>query len=261
MLAHVLCRSVLATLAIGLLATAGTASAQGTPDPKAGAFGGASYGVVPTAPVAVAPTVTPPAPGPTEPAAPPPALTYEPTPPTTVTREQSIYEQWGIAVALGGGPEGFASPNNTGTHTGGGWNVRAAIGTKSLLGFEAAYFGSAQSIDALGLSSNAILVGNGMQGSLRLNLTRQYDVGLLLLGGVAWRHYDLTNTSTTSADVQASDNVLEIPVGIGLQYPYRGLLFDVRADYRFTQYGNMMAAASNSDMNRWGVQGGIGYQF
>ncbi len=263
MLVHVFCRSALATLAIGLLATAGTAFAQGTPDPKAGAFGGAAYGGSPAAaPTAVAPAATPPvAAAPAEQVAPVPTVFQEAPPPIAVTRERSIYERWGIAVALGGGPEGFASPSNTGTHTGGGWNVRAAIGTKSLLGFEASYFGSAQSIDALGLSNNAILVGNGMQGSLRLNLTREYDVGLLLLGGVAWRHYDLTNTSTASADVQSSDNVLEIPVGVGLQYPYRGLLFDVRADYRFTQYGNMMAAASTSDMNRWGVQGGIGYQF
>lgn len=269
MLAHILCRSALATLAIGLLATAGTASAQGTPASKGGAFGGASYGdttavapVAAPAPTAVAPAPTPPvATAPAEQAAPAPATTFEPPPPITVARERSIYDRLGIAVALGGGPEGFTSPDNTGTHTGGGWNVRATVGTKSLLGFEASYFGSAQSIDALGLSSNAILVGNGLQGSLRLNLTRQYEVGLLLLGGMAWRHYDLTNTTTSSADVQSADDVLEIPVGVGLQYPYRGLLFDVRADYRFTQYGNMMAAASNSDMNRWGVQGNIGFQF
>lgn len=268
MLAHVLSRSALATLAAGLLAAAGTASAQGTPDPKAGAFGGASYGgataaaPVAPAPAAVEPVAPPPvAAVPAEPAAPAPTLTFEPPAPIAVAHERSIYDRLGIAVALGGGPEGFASPSNTGTHTGGGWNVRATVGTKSLLGFEASYFGSAQSIDALGLSNNAILVGNGLQGSVRLNLTRQYDVGLLLLGGMAWRHYDLTNTSTSSADVQSADDVLEIPVGVGLQYPYRGLLFDVRADYRFTQYGNMMAAASNSDMNRWGVQGNIGYQF
>jgi hypothetical protein len=262
MLAHVLCRSALTTLAMGLLAT-GTAFAQASPDPKAGAFGGATYGgaaVAPVAPepVAVAPTAEPPvAPAPVEQVA---ALPEAP-PPIPVARERSIYDRLGLAIALGGGPEGFASQTNTGTHTGGGWNVRATVGTKSLLGFEASYIGSAQSIDALGLSNNAILVGNGLQGSLRLNLTRDYDVGLLLLGGMAWRRYDVTNTNTSSADLQPSDDVLEIPVGVGVQYPYRGLLFDVRADYRFTQYGNMMAAASSSDMNRWGVQGNIGYRF
>lgn len=267
MLAHMLCRSAIATLAIGLLATVGTAAAQGTPDPKAGAFGGASYGG-PIAAPAIPPPATPPvvAPVPAAEVTPAPAPTYEAPPPKVVTREPSIrepsiYERWGIAVALGGGPEGFVSRTNTGTHTGGGWDVRATIGTKSLFGFEASYIGSAQSIDALGLSSNAVLVGNGVQGALRLNLTGQSDLGVFLLGGMAWRHYDLTNTDTTTADVQASDDVLEVPVGIGVQYAYRRILFDARADYRFTQYGNMMATASSSDMNRWGVQGNIGYQF
>lgn len=266
MLAHVFCRSALATLAIGLIGAVGTAAAQGTPGPKTGAYGGAAYGgATYGAPAAV----TPPAAAPAAPIAAPaaqaapaaPAATFEAPAPAVVEHQPSLYERWGIAVALGGGVEGFASPNNTGTHTGGGWNVRATIGTKSLFGFEASYFGSAQPIDALGLSSNAVLLGNGLQGSLRLNLTPQYDVGVFLLGGMAWRRYDLTNTNTTSADVLSSDDVLEFPIGAGLQYVYRGLLFDARADYRFTQYGNMMVTASNSDMNRWGVQGNIGYQF
>lgn len=260
MLAQTLYRSAFA-LAIGLLATAGTASAQ-TPDAKPGAFGGATYGSPAAPPTAAASPVAPPAAEPVveaPPPAPPPA--YEAPAPAVVAHQPSFYERWGIAVALGGGPEGFASPDNTGTHTGGGWAVRATMGTKSLFGFEASYFGSAQSIDALGLSNNAILVGNGLQGSLRVNLTSQYDVGVFLLGGLAWRRYDLTNTNTSSADVLSSDDVMEIPIGAGLQYVYRGLLLDARADYRFTQYGNMMVTASNSDMNRWGVQGNIGYQF
>ncbi|HET7503026.1 MAG TPA: hypothetical protein VFK02_18525 [Kofleriaceae bacterium] len=252
--------SALSALAVGLLAAAGTAAAQGTPDPKTGAFGGATYGGVTAAPAA--PPAAPPVAAPVVEAAPvPPAPTFEAPPPMEVVSQPSIYDRWGIAVSLGGGPEGFASPDNTGTHTGGGWNVRATIGTKSLLGFEASYFGSAQSIDALGLDPNAILVGNGLQGSLRLNLTRQYDVGLFLLGGMAWRHYGLSNVDTNTSDVTDSDNVLEVPIGAGVQYVVRGFLLDARADYRFTRYANMMATASNGDMSRWGVQGNIGYQF
>lgn len=264
MLAHILCRSALATLALGLIATTGIAAAQANPDPKQGAFGGASYGGVVTAPVAP-PVVTPPAAPPAAPAA-VEVAPVEPVAAPAITapmeaRQPSLYERWGIVVALGGGVEGFASADNTKTQTGGGWNVRATIGTKSLFGFEASYFGSAQSIDALGLSDNAVLVGNGVQGSLRLNLTPQYDVGVFLLGGLAWRHYDLANTNTTTADVRSSDDVMEVPVGAGVQYVYRRMLFDVRGDYRFTRYSNMMVTASSSDMNRWGVQGNIGYQF
>lgn len=261
MLALILRRSAFSTFAAGLLAVAGTAAAQGNPDPKTGAYGGATYGGVTATSPAAAPLPAP-APTPAAEVAPAePALAYEAPPPIVVAPQPSFYDRWGIAVTLGGGPEGFASADNTGTHTGGGWNLRATMGTKSLLGFEASYIGSAQSIDALGLDPSAILVGNGLQGALRLNLTPNYDVGLFLLGGVAWRHYDLTNASTNTSDVTDSDDVLEIPIGPGVQYVYRGFLLDARVDYRFTQYGNMMATASNSDMNRWGIQGNIGYQF
>jgi hypothetical protein len=167
-------------------------------------------------------------------------------------------------MSLGGGVEGFTNSSATGTSVGGNWNVRAAIGTERVLGFEASYIGSAQEIDALGLDSDALLVGNGAQAALRANLTTGYDIGVFLLGGVAWRHYAVTNEDFNTSDIRDDDDVLEVPVGAGLDYAYRGFLFDARAEYRFTSYGDLMAAravTSNEEMNRWGIQANIGYQF
>ncbi|HEY5949142.1 MAG TPA: hypothetical protein VIV40_26800 [Kofleriaceae bacterium] len=166
-------------------------------------------------------------------------------------------------MALGGGVEGFTHERDTGTDPGGGWNVRAVLGTKTMFGLEGSYIGSAQRIDAIGLDNNAVLVGNGAQGALRFNATPQYDIGVLLIGGLAWRHYNLANESFNTSDVQNNDNVLEFPIGAGLQYDYFGMLLDARVEYRFTNYGDMMgpAASSGSGMDRWGVQANAGYRF
>ena len=260
MLVKTVSRYALAAAAVGLVATAGTSSAQKSPTGSGSgsavggaAYGGATYGAKPTPAPAPVTEATPPEPA----AEPAPAPQYETPPPT----EEAFYKRLGIAMALGGGVEGFESPSHTGTHTGGGWTVRATFGTRSILGFEASYIGSAQEINMFGLDHNAVLVGNGAQASLRLNLTPQYDFGVFLLGGAAWRHYSLSNTAIATADVRNHDDVLEIPFGLGISYTYEGLLLDARGDYRLTEYSNMFAGASNSDMNRWSVQGNIGYQF
>jgi len=166
-------------------------------------------------------------------------------------------------MALGLGVEDFIHEDETGTDPGGGWNVRAVLGTRTMFGFEGSYIGSAQRIDAIGLENGAVLAGNGAQAALRFNATPQYDFGLLLIGGVAWRHYNLTNESFNTSDVQDNDDVLEFPIGTGVQYDFKGMLFDARVEYRFTNYGDMMGptASSGSAMDRWGVQTSAGYRF
>ena len=48
------------------------------------------------------------------------------------------------------------------TGTAGSWDARFQSGTRCYLGFEAAYLGSAQSIDAIGLDQDATLLSNGV---------------------------------------------------------------------------------------------------
>lgn len=255
-------RAALVALVIGLF-TAGTAAAGGGRGAYGGAsYGGATYGAVtaPT-PVAAPPVAEPAATPAVEQAEIPVAEPYEAPSTVEIGPRASFYERWGLSLAAAGGPEAFASRGNTGTDIGGGWAVRASFGSKKLIGIEAAYIGSAQSISATGMANNAVLVGSGVQGNLRLNMGPQLAIAPFLYAGAAWRHYSLTNSDPNTSAVRSTDNVAEFPIGAGLQYVYRGLLLDARLDYRFTQNGNMMPAASNMDMNRWAIQGGVGYQF
>ena len=175
---------------------------------------------------------------------------------------KSFIERWGLGLALGGGVEGFTEDSETGTDPGGNWTVRATLGTKQYIAFEGSYIGSAQSIDALGLDTNAILVGNGIQGAVRLNLLTGYRIDPFVFGGVAWRHYDLTNQAFNTSAVNGSDDVAELPLGVGVQYATAGVLLDARGEYRFASEGNMFDRPGfNQNMDRWGVQGNIGYEF
>jgi hypothetical protein len=189
---------------------------------------------------------------------------YEPVPASANT----TFEDIGASISAGGGVEGFTSDSmRRTTSDGGDWGVRAAIGTRSFVGFEAAYIGSAQAIDTLGLDNNAVLVGNGAQGAVRLNATTNMEVQPFLFAGLAWRHYKLTNADFNTSDVSDSDDVLEIPMGVGLAYKYRGLLLDARGEFRAATGEDLMPSLNSTDpndkasMHRWGVNANLGYEF
>lgn len=266
-------RSVL----LGLVAIAGPAAAQGTSpddapptsDPTTPMPAPAPPMPAPTPPVNVDIDVTTPmAPTPMAPA-PAPAPTYQSTtyvaPTYTNERRDSTLERYGIGVALGGGVEGFTSGTmRDATNDGGGWNVRLALGTRSMIGAEVAYVGSAQSIDALGLDSSALLVSNGAEANLRFNLTQDSNLQPFAIAGVGWRRYDLTNEDFNTSDVNSNDDVLEVPVGAGLAWKYRGLLFDARGVFTIADQADLIPTNDGQDtaeMHRWGVNANLGYVF
>lgn len=186
-------------------------------------------------------------------------------PPVVVEEEEDTLERYGIMIALGGGVSGFTDDTmRDTTNDGGAWGVRLGIGTRSPIAFEAEYFGSAQQIDALGLENDAVLVGNGVQGVARVNLL-DMNIQPFLFGGVAWRHYNLSDEGINTSAVNDTDDVLEIPMGGGIGLKYRGFLFDARGEYRYVTEENLMPSSNDlgdqAKLHRWGVTGNIGYAF
>lgn len=223
------------------------------------------------APVETCPPAAQAEPMPQEPAQPMTQPSYEPQPvaPTPEQAAMGWADRYGVEVALGGGVEGFtgdAAQNFT--DVGGGWNVKLGIGNTQVLGFEALYFGSAQGINALGLDDSAILVGNGIQGNVRVNFMSDYTIRPFGYAGAAWRHYNLSNTDFNTSDISDSDDVLEIPLGGGIAATYRGFLFDARGEFRIAAAGDdlMPNLTPNLDndaagLDRWGFNANVGYQF
>jgi hypothetical protein len=198
---------------------------------------------------------------------PEPQPTYTPPPHMRhyIAEERPWYETLGYGIAITGGVDDFVGNDaHSMTSVGGDWGVRLTAGTNSYLAGELSYIGSAQSIDALGLDSSAVLVGNGAQGALRLNLTRMASyVQPFVYGGAAWRHYDITNESFNTSDVANHDDVFEVPVGVGVAGYVLGFMGDVRAEYRGAWGNDLIPNTSSSDtvigdLDRWAVTASLG---
>jgi hypothetical protein len=169
----------------------------------------------------------------------------------------------GAAVLIGGGFENFTNDNLHGMTGGGGsWNARAVVGTRQYVGLEAAYVGTAHSINTLGLS-NANLVSNGLEGAFRLNVPMVQGESLFVpfgFVGLGWQHYSVTNSNINMSDIADKDDVMTLPVGGGFEYAYRMFIADARFTYRETYYNDLMRT-SGGKLNNWGVGGQVGVAF
>ncbi len=77
----------------------------------------------------------------------------------------------GIQVTGGGSVTDFTERYaRSFTNVGGGWNVRVGFLTRFLISGEIQYIGTAQRINAVGLDNNAVLLSNGAEFNLRLNI-------------------------------------------------------------------------------------------
>jgi hypothetical protein len=192
----------------------------------------------PTDPTPV--TTPPPAPPPTPPIVITPPAEPEPVAvdpaPVTVTPviEQPIYvDRVGVGLTVGAGVSTFMDADTRDfTQPGAGWAARLSIGTREILGLELGYTGTAQEIDALGLDNDAVLVSNGVDAAVRLNLGAETAVQPFLFGGLGWRHYNVTNVDTNTSSINEEDDVLEFPVGAGLGFRAGGLNMELRTTFR-----------------------------
>ena len=160
---------------------------------------------------------------------------YEPVPPPAPAHHKDTPpSQLGIEALVGGGAVGFidTAVRNT-VNTGGAWDARMVFGSRLPIAIEGAYVGSAQTIDVLGLTSNSRLIGNGVEGDLRLNFTN-YKVQPYIFGGAGWTRYQISNNNTiNTSSVLSSDDVGTVPLGAGISIrPSKVFLIDLRGTYR-----------------------------
>jgi hypothetical protein len=170
----------------------------------------------------------------------------------------------GAGVLVGGGFEDFTNSNlRSMTGGGGAWNARVLAGTRQFVGVEAAYVGAARGVDALGVQSNAVLVSNGVEGAVRLNVPVVLRSRQLLepfgFVGLGWQRYQVTNTNTNTSSLANNDDIMSMPVGGGLEYAIGRFMADARFTYRSTYYNDLMRFGGN--VNNWGVSTQVGVSF
>jgi hypothetical protein len=201
-------------------------------------------------------------------------LTVEPEPSVPIERSFSINQtpeqppgllrDLGVGLSAGVGFVTFLDDGATAvTEPGAGWDVRLALGTRKPVALEAAYVGSVQEIDALGLDSDAVLVSNGAEANLRIALTRDRPLTPYLLAGVGWARYSIANTEVNTSNLADDDDVIQVPVGVGVSFTSGPVLVDVRTLIRSTLDEQLMAPTADGeevDLHSWSLAIRAGWQ-
>lgn len=192
---------------------------------------------------------------------PAPAATYEDD------DDDNLLTPFGMAISVGGGVNDFVDNDIDGlTDMGGSWDARIIAGTRSYVGLEAAYIGTAQDVDALGLDNDAVLISNGAEGLLRVNVGT-YMIQPFIFGGAAWQHYSIANEDFNTSSINDDDDVFSLPFGAGLggRIGNSGLLLDARFTYRPTFEEDLLQPGTGNeteeDLDNWNVSARIGYEF
>jgi hypothetical protein len=176
----------------------------------------------------------------------------------------------GAMLSVGGGVTNFTEDGPQAvTNPGAAWNVRATLGSRSLIGLEAAYTGSLQDLEALGLDNSAMLASNGVEGDLRINAPVTIGDGLISpygFGGLGYKRYSLAfENDSTSSQISDHDDVMVVPFGVGLAAGIAGVTLDTRATYRQTFFtelvGDSQSSFDSTALNAWEVGAGLGFEF
>ena len=166
--------------------------------------------------------------------------TYVPPPsiqPATIdsSKEDLPPSYIGIGILAGVSLTAFIDDETNDTIDPGlGWEGRVAIGTRWPVAFEASYQGTINGVDVEG-ADNLTLVGQGLDGKLRLNILPTYIVHPYIFAGVGWKHYTLADADAGEDGgslAEGTDDLLELPVGAGIDFRYNYFLVDFRATYR-----------------------------
>lgn len=191
----------------------------------------------------------------------------------------ALFTEYGTALYVGGGVTGFVENDVVDNTTPGGfWDVRGVAGTRTPVGIELGYTGSARDVNALGLNDEAFLLSNGLEAALRLQAPiTQSDIGggigqnapVLIapyaFGGLGWTRYDLLNEGTNTSSVLNQDDIMSLPLGVGVGLGLAGVTLDARFTYRHAFFSDLVGDATSSfddtSLNQWNLGASIGFEF
>ena len=178
----------------------------------------------------------------------------------------------GIGIAVGGGVNGFTDKTmrDATSSVGGGWNARVSFGTHLPLAIEAMYNGTATDINSLLGPGSATLLGTAFEGDVRFNLMPHFMFDPYVFVGAGWQHYSIENNnafSLSDTGIAQSDDLLSIPMGVGLSYRSSGFVAEARGTFRATTDSNLVLenpGASNAEfakMHSWDANLNVGYEW
>lgn len=186
-------------------------------------------------------------------------------------REDGLRTGIGVSAILGGGVSGFTDQTmrSTTSDVGGLWNLRVTIGSHIPLGVDLSYIGTATDIP-MPAGQSATLIGTTAEAALRFNILPHYEWNPYVFAGAGWQRYDVTKSSGTMqlAGMRDSDDLIEFPMGTGVQYRRAGFVADLRGTFRATTEENLVPRTPGDDgddefvpMHTWEASAALGYEF
>jgi hypothetical protein len=174
-----------------------------------------------------------------------------------------------MQLNIGAGSGRFISDiGNAATGPEANWNLRALFGADSVVGLEAAYVGSAQSISGLGLEDNNLLLSNGVEGDVRL--APRIDAGSVEVtpfgfAGLGYGYYNIVGEDVSAtASVEEDDHIMTLPAGVGLEVGLGPVDLEGRFTYRHAFDSDLFGESNGFDersLSTWNLGAGIGFEF
>lgn len=189
-----------------------------------------------------------------------------------------LYTDMGVGLMVGGGAGGFTDDEalEVTESAGGTWEARAVVGTRTYVGGELAYVGSAWDLedDLSAVTSTGdidpYMAANGGEALLRvqapvtMGFEEQTLIEPFLAGGINVSGYtvasaDLDETIPQREIENETGAVTAIPLGAGIGLGHRGLLVDTRATWRPSVSNDFLDPADENALGRvvWTADVGV----
>ena len=172
----------------------------------------------------------------------------------------------GLALQLGGGVTGFTRQGARDDFgTGGYWDARAILGSRSFLGAELAYVGSAREVNQPGVADTGALLGNGAEAVARVNLpltAGSVQITPFVFGGAGWTYYQIVNRDSNTSSMKDNAHAFIVPFGAGASLTYDHFLIDARFTYRAVFDDKLVPTGNgdHQDLQNWAAGLMLGYQ-
>ncbi|HET9991874.1 MAG TPA: outer membrane beta-barrel protein [Kofleriaceae bacterium] len=190
------------------------------------------------------------------------------TPDVAHGEDAPVWKGNGIAAVAGGGVTGFtdkAVRDVVSSDVGGAWDLRVTLGSRRAVALDVSYLGMGANVRGPGDAASGVLEGTTFEAAARYNFLAGETWRPYAFFGIGWQHYGIRGATfdLMDAGMRSHDNLLDLPVGAGLAYHHHsGLLLDVRATYRTTEYNGLVrdTPTAYAAMNTWQLSAGIGYE-
>lgn len=165
------------------------------------------------------------------------------------------------SVVAGFGVEGFVESHMRHVvGAGPAWSLRGVVGNPQSVSVEVVYVGSRQPIEMGGDT----LLGTGALGQIRINVYPDARFDPFFFLGAGWSRFTVRGR-TAGSPFPAHDDVIAIPMGLGIAYRAGSFITDVRAGFTTIAAPDLVAkpmpdgSEDSFAMHRIGITADLGW--